>query len=29
MRYENGQVYQGDWADNVRHGKGKLEFENG
>lgn len=27
--YENGDVYYGDWVDDIRDGKGKLEYKNG
>jgi hypothetical protein len=28
MEYENGDVYEGQWADGLRHGKGKITFVN-
>ena len=29
MTWHDGQVYEGEWKDNVSHGKGKLSWSNG
>ena len=27
--YRNGNVYSGDWLNDVKHGQGKMEYPNG
>lgn len=29
MIYTNGRVYEGEWNDNYKHGKGYEKFNNG
>jgi len=29
MRYRNGRVFEGDWDDDVRHGRGFEKYVNG
>ena len=29
MTWTNGDVYDGDWVDNKKHGKGKMTYPNG
>ena len=29
MRYNNGDIYEGDWKNNWRNGKGKMTYEDG
>ena len=26
MKYKNGDEYEGDWKDDIRHGQGKYRF---
>ena len=29
MKYKNGDFYEGEWKNNVKHGKGVYRFKNG
>ena len=29
MTYKNGEIYEGEWAEGKKHGKGKFIYENG
>ena len=29
MTYSNGDIYNGDWENNNRHGKGKIIYQDG
>ena len=29
MTYKNGDVYEGEWFNNLKHGKGQITYTNG
>lgn len=29
MKYSNGDIYFGDWVDNIRNGMGEIKFSDG